>query len=610
MINQIPESWQYNDSLEMLLLFYQASDELLSEMTPDSYALPLHNSVTLLYEMSEVYNLLEQHGALKYYEQYIPPIIEEFLFHTEEDYLFKQLLGSRLESIRTGFKEAEKTPAHFQAWIDNVNQACTLRKYFSAYKEEIIRLISSTKDKTKLLYCASNYYITLRWIGYSREYLYTSVKKYFSNRNKCINDKSQISEFLDLFGFSQERYEFLILLDVDSIEYMDSISDNLVLSNHIEKIDLTKGRAELEKDQSASELLKEYDARVHQAGAHTKMSIVHFYDDDFDPYSAAQNFCDYISFLQTFARYFKHFYFSKQVYKILQKLENGHYREIKLPSKLQKRPFVEQEIIDSRIRNILSAKAMNLSAFNSITQAIEMHAEAFDSRSTTTLLKTFWTALETLFSNPNPTSTRENVINSVLPIIQKTYILKKLRAIYVQLVEASTAQDRISLHIEDFQKFIMYYASFSANSPEMKKVYALLPNNPLLRSRLFAFRNSIDSGKMIKDMLENHQLRIEWQLKRLYRIRNIATHLGNEMSGTEVAVNHLHNYFDFVVNYMLCKSENGDYVVSTSAVVFETKIDNRIYYEMLKKDERLSSENYLRLLFGPDKNLVNYQFEH
>ena len=253
---------------------------------------------------------------------------------------------------------------------------------------------------------------------------------------------------------------------------------------------------------------------------------------------------------------------------------------------------------------------MGLSAFNSITQAIEMHAEAFDSRSTTTLLKTFWTALETLFSNPNPTSTRENVINSVLPIIQKTYILKKLRAIYAQLVEASTAQDRISLHIEDFQKFIKYYASFSANSPEMKKLYALLSNNPLLRSRLFTFRNSIESGNKIKDMLENHQQRIEWQLKRLYRIRNIATHLGNEMSGTEVAVNHLHNYFDFVVNYMLCKSENGDYVVSTSAVVFEAKNDNRIYYEMLKKDEILSSENYLKLLFGPDKNLVSYQFEH
>ena len=49
-------------------------------------------------------------------------------------------------------------------------------------------------------------------------------------------------------------------------------------------------------------------------------------------------------------------------------------------------------------------------------------------------------------------------------------------------------------------------------------------------------------------MLENHQIKIEWQLKRWYRIRNIATHLGEEITGADVAVNHLHYYLDFVVN--------------------------------------------------------------
>ena len=82
------------------------------------------------------------------------------------------------------------------------------------------------------------------------------------------------------------------------------------------------------------------------------------------------------------------------------------------------------------------------------------------------------------------------------------------------------------------------------------------------------------------------------------------------VTGTEVAVNHLHNYFDYVVNFILCKSENGDYVFSTSSVVFEAKNDNKIYEEILKKNEKLSSSNYVELLFGPDKNLVNYRFEY
>ena len=109
---------------------------------------------------------------------------------------------------------------------------------------------------------------------------------------------------------------------------------------------------------------------------------------------------------------------------------DGHYKEIKLPAKMNKRPYIEQETIDLRIRNILQAKSMGLDAFVSLTKALEMHAEAFDARSTTTLLRTFWTALETLFSNQASNSSRDNVANSLLPIIQKTYILKNLRAVH------------------------------------------------------------------------------------------------------------------------------------------------------------------------------------
>ena len=90
---------------------------------------------------------------------------------------------------------------------------------------------------------------------------------------------------------------------------------------------------------------------------------------------------------------------------------------------------------------------------------------------------------------------------------------------------------------------------------------------------------------------------------------NVATHLGVAISGMDIAANHLHNYFDYVVNYILCKSENGDYVISTSAVVFEAKNDNRIQAEMLKENQSLSANNYIEYLFGPDSNLMKYQFE-
>ena len=551
MINAVPSNWEYSDSLEMLYLFYQCTDELLSEATPDTYALPQHNVVTLLREIEEVFELIDNHNMLdEYYAKYIPPIIEEFIDQTEKDYIFKKIVGDRLFSIRTGFEEAKTTHAHLSGWISVFKQACSMRKYREMYEKEIVRLITTTTEKQKLITCTTNYFITLSHIGYSREYLYTTAKRFFNNDANIISSSNQINSFLHLFTCKREEYEFLILMDIDSIEYMDSISDNLVFSSQIERIDIEKERTEIEKDYAGKKLFQEYDRRINHKGVHEKIAIVRFKDRELDPYVAAIRFTDYIRFIQTFSRYFKHFYFSKQVFLILQKCNDGRYREVRLPNKLQKRPFVNQDVIDMRISNLLNAKSMGEASFYSLTRAIEMHSEAFDSRNTLTLFRTFWTALETLFADYTNTGVRDNVINSVLPIIQKTYLLKVLRGLYSQIEEAVSSTELAKHKIVDFISFVEFFAMYGQDSTEMKSIYLLLARNPLLRSRLYNIRKCLSNGKDISIYLDTHKQRIEWQLKRLYRIRNIATHLGTEVKGIEIALNHLHNYFDYVVNFM------------------------------------------------------------
>ena len=292
---------------------------------------------------------------------------------------------------------------------------------------------------------------------------------------------------------------------------------------------------------------------------------------------------------------------------LLQK-PDGKYTKLEIPNKIKKRPFINQQLIDSRINNILAGKSLGKSAFLSLARALEMHADAFDSKNTSTLFRSLWTALETLFSNPSSNSTRDNVINSVLAIIQKTYILKILRALYMQISLDPTIFKE--LNINTFEAFVKYFSTYKEDSIEMKKIYAHLNANPLLRSRIFTMRKKFANGKSIAKFLEDHKLRIEWQLNRLYRIRNIATHLGTEILGADIAINHLHSYFDYVVNYMLCKSENGDYVPNISTLVFESKNDIRIHNELLKSDEPLSENNYMDYLFGPDVNLIKYKFEY
>lgn len=611
MINKIPENWDYSDDLEMLFMFYQSTDELLSEVSPDSYALHLHNALSLIDEIEEVYNLLEHHdNIVDYYERYISPIIDEFIQKIRDDYILKKMLGNRLDSIVTGFNESKTKHKLLKVWIDIFKQSCNRKRYRLLYEEEIIRLITETTEKNKLLYCVENYYIILINIGYSREYLYTSAKRFFNNSSFKINNKNQIKEFLNQFTCNSQRYNFLVLMDMENIEYLDNISGHSFSGNNIQKISVEDIRKEICEDYSVLELLNKYDKKKKESREYQKIEIVKIHKEELDPYKAAMSFTEYISFLQTFKRYFIHHSFSKQVFEFLLQKDDGRYIKIKIPNKIKKRPFVSQELIDSRIRNILSGTFLGKSAFLSIAQALAMHADAFDSKNTSTLFRSLWTALETLFSNTGSNTTRDNVVNSVLSIIQKTYILKIMRVIYAQITDAIDVEKLKQLQIQNFDSFVEYFASNDNKSEEMKKLFSLLSTNPLLRSRIYNMRKKLTDGKSIFNMLESHKLQIEWQLNRLYRIRNIATHLGTEITGSDIAINHLHSYFDYVVNYILCKTENGDYVPNISSLVFESKNDLKIHMEILKSKEPLSSTNYLEFLFGPDRHLINYQFEY
>ena len=124
MIGNRPESWSKDSTLDMLWLFYQCTDELLSNSSADTYTLPLHNSVTLMFELREIYYLLKKYNIIDaYYRNYISPIIEEFLDSTEEDYILKRILGGRLDRIRTGFNEAINNSTVLERWIGVFAQA-------------------------------------------------------------------------------------------------------------------------------------------------------------------------------------------------------------------------------------------------------------------------------------------------------------------------------------------------------------------------------------------------------------------------------------------------------------------------------------------------------
>ena len=131
----------------------------------------------------------------------------------------------------------------------------------------------------------------------------------------------------------------------------------------------------------------------------------------------------------------------------------------------------------------------------------------------------------------------------------------------------------------------------------------------MLRSRLYWFRKEIKDCKSIQEKVEDHCEKVSWQIDRIFRTRNLSTHAGVSMPYINEILFNIHNYFDYAVNYIICKLENNSYIQSISALVFEAKNDNQIHISFLKKNSEMTSENYLNALFGPDLSIISYEFE-
>lgn len=612
MINEIPRCWDYNKNLETLLFFFQRSEEMLSKYTVDTYHVKMHNTISLCREALSLYEKLDALNIIdEYYTKYICDILDELIFSIHNDDVIKQLLGVRLESVVTGIETAKSNSSLLERWIETVLDFCKSKKYLEKNKEIICDSVVNNHNKDKLSTAMTRFYSHLINNGYSEEYLYKQVKEFFVYNDKTkIDNVNLINEFVNLFDFKENDYELILLIDNRTLEHFTQL--NLLGFNlNIEYLN-DKDIEELSKYSQGEYLVAKYRDK---SALNENIRIIRYKSKDIDYYVSMKKFDNYMDFVRSFESYFKHNTLYINVYYSILKIvkSNGQkdYTYLNERDALPKRPYITDEKIDEKIKTIFRFDGLGIYGWTKLFFAIEMHHETVKIGNKSAMLRDFWIALESIFSNPKSSNTKNNAINGTLCIVQKTYILKRLRTVYHMLNQALTDYVLEQIGINSFTKFVEYFSKFDKDSPEMKKIYAELDENPLLRYRLYDLKKIFKSGKSILKLIDNHEKIVTWQIKRIYRIRNINTHLGQEgeYSNIEGALYNLHNYFDYVINYIICCCEKGNCSYSISQLVFEIQNDNKLFREILKGISNLSEDNYIDCLFGGDHELINYEFE-
>lgn len=605
-----PAGVEYKTEQELMLLFLYYSEELTNSKSFDTHQLPVHNAVSLCSEAQATYSVLKsQHSLDAYYTKYIPIIIDELLVAIHDDKLLKKSLGLRLESIISGLKDAAKTPSTLVRWLDQVRQSCSVSEYIDMHKKEIILCIEGNKDKTELMKLTKCLWTAINNYGYSIEFISEELRRFiYSNKHQFNIDL--IKDFLDKFDFKSKPIEIYAIVDNYVWDYFCNLKVGFEKSIKIEPLEHEFFKEKINTHAALNIFYQKY-VRLNNRHSHNKIKMIKFSCNSYEQYRALSSLVKIFEQLNDILSCFNHGTYQKHIFDCLY-IDGDRIKPVKPYKKLRHRPFIDKGVIDKRILLLFRPKNIANNALKSLFTSLSLHSDAVSSRNETLMLRTLWSATETLFATNNPTSERENVIYSILHVVQKTYLLKILRGNYLQLTQAIKDKNfwHDEMKIENFMDYVEFFVKTGKDTPDFKKIYTRLSSNPLLRSRTYQLKKKLLTPKHILELLDEHNRKIYWQLNRIYRTRNLSTHAGIEMPHTSQLLSNLHNYFDYIINYIFCKMENGNYIASIQSVVLEAKTDNMIHRELLKKETEINLTNYKHCLFGPDLNLLKYDFEY
>src|SRR5690606_9153820 len=97
----------------------------------------------------------------------------------------------------------------------------------------------------------------------------------------------------------------------------------------------------------------------------------------------------------------------------------------------------------------------------------------------------------------------------------------------------------------------------------------------------------------------SHKQKVEWQIRRIYRTRNLIVHSGKLPSYTNILIENLHNYFDSFLETLINKAITEKTIRTINQGVIELDFAVKNHFDTLDKhkDEDTTLDNFKSILF-------------
>lgn len=534
--------WEKPHENRGLLFFAQRMEELTFDYSLDSYKASTVNAPWLV---KEAIDQLKSHVIDGFGEKSIDYMLEEL-----EDKIYKNPVVSSLASI-----DLDKYIA-----LDRSNYSIILEKLKVFQRElfppmyamkamELLQVAISKNHKSSIDFLAGELVSTLTNMGMSSSHIYHSTVEYFFGGNIKIRNINDLKPFFELIFPHIHRFKVSFKINNPSEIFR---TDNGMLYD-------------INISDSIDDFLPELNKRSRFHKLSEGQKFVSTEDvEAYDVHSAIQIAESRISRVHDLFKIFHH----KSTYNLSEDVavEQCCSPGVRIIKRGQNRMQFVNDFRPEKAGRKLSYILKNTNILRGdgekFFRVVDFHGMSVSSNILENQILNIWISLETIVPSGSGASKIEHVSSSVLPFIGIGYFKRIVERCLYDLIRWNrpfTTKILRSVECKSGAEFVdrlLLLLALKENEGLLSELLSEMENFEILRFRLFRLSEVFSNPNKLLKKLEDHQRRVSWQIRRIYRTRNAIVHSGSTPKYSGMLVQNAHDYFDQVF-FMCCDISCG-----------------------------------------------------
>lgn len=579
------KKWKNIADCELLLYCAQLIEELLFDFSLDTYKPSAMNTSLLCVEALNAIIDIEKGVIDKNNLEYI---VAELVSSLRRDLVAKSLVSTDIEQTIKLLSNKEVKITEKKVILELLYSEIKLPKYKKENETLLSAALKNNSGKNEVRGLVRSYITTLKNYGFSSRHLMDQSLGYFYyGSENVIKNNRDIDQYMDLFG--DDNKEYFSILKASKL-----FSE---ISNSCQKLDIFVDVGD-----------EKYQGPIRNGGLSPKGEgqiyvIVENIEakDQFSARERSEERIDLMSTLLTLYHHKEHPKWDSEC--LVVEKEKGLCSKVGAPMNPMHRCIdLKPEKASKRVNAMINSFSLNGGSFRKFSRSSELHSLALNSDSKENQIINLWIALESLIPEFAEKSKISNLTDCVMPFLNIAYLERILKRFVADIY--NWRKGALNKHLKDIsggnlQVRVAKLLVLEEYKDKREALFNDFGDFILLRNRAYYLGALLKNGKSMAKMLQSHDERVRWQIRRIYRTRNKIVHTGVTPSYTSILIENLHDYLDVVMSTLVNIASDGVKINTLEQGFKYVELQYQSYFDRLKSStsEIFSEEEISSNLF-------------